>query len=448
VRHLSRRKFLEVGAAALATAAVGKSSMRAEDGALAKSRAVRPTEPAPDRDREPVRVAVMGVNGRGRQLLAALTEFPEVEITHICDPDATVLPAARKVATKKGVRKPPAAVRDFRTVLDDPKLDVLICSAPDHWHALATILACQAGKDVYVEKPVSHNIVEGRRMVEAARKYNRIVQAGTQRRSSEELALAVERVRSGRLGKVHLVRTWITSVRPNIGHEPVTTPPPTLDFDLWAGPAVDPHYKKNLVPYHWHWRWLYGTGECGNNGIHFLDVARWGLGVEAPQFVTCGGSKYHFDDDQETPDTQLATFDFNHAAIEWEHRTWSKRGEEGSPFGVIFYGTDATLVALEHGWKIYRDRKVVEEHASTGHADWVHRHLDNFFECRRTRKPPAADIEIGHRSTTLCHLANVAWRTRSTLRFDGATETIADNPAATALLSRGYRSGYQLPAIT
>ncbi len=140
---------------------------------------------------------------------------------------------------------------------------MLVCSAPDHWHALATVLACQAGKDVYVEKPVSHNIVEGRRMVEAARKYNRIVQAGTQRRSSEELAAAVERVRSGGLGKVHLARAWITSVRPNIGHQPVTSPPPTLDFDLWAGPAVDPRYKKNLVPYHWHWRWLYGTGECG-----------------------------------------------------------------------------------------------------------------------------------------------------------------------------------------
>ncbi len=228
----------------------------------------------------------------------------------------------------------------------------------------------------------------------------------------------------------------------------MTVPPSTLDFNLWAGPAVNPHYKKNLIPYHWHWRWLYGTGECGNNGIHFLDLARWGLGVDAPRFVTCGGNKYYFDDDQETPDTQLATFDFADAAIEWEHRTWSKRGEEGSAYGVIFYGTDATLVALDGGWKIYHDRKVVEESKATGHADWIHRHVGNFLACRTTRKQPVADIEIGHRSTTLCHLANIAWRTRSTLRFDGATETISGNPAASALLGREYRAGFTLPRLT
>jgi hypothetical protein len=144
----------------------------------------------------------------------------------------------------------------------------------------------------------------------------------------------------------------------------------------------------------------------------------------------------------------LATFDFTDAAIEWEHRTWSKRGEEGSAFGVVFYGTEATLVAVDNGWKIYQDRKVVEDHPATGHAEWVRRHMRNFLDCRRTRERPAADIEIGHRSTSLCHLANIAWRTRSTLRFDGATETIADNPAASALLSREYRSGFRLPTIT
>jgi predicted dehydrogenase len=424
--RVTRRRFLAIGAA-LTAATVARRAIGSEHA--------------------PVRVAVMGVNGRGRQLLPAFLDFPEVDITHICDPDSSVIPAAIKLVTDRG-RKAPASVRDFRTALDDPKVDVLVCAAPDHWHALATILACQSGKDVYVEKPASHNVVEGRRMVEAARKYKRVVQVGTQRRSSEELVQAIDRVRGGRLGKVHLARAWITSVRPNIGRQPVTTPPSTLDFNLWAGPAVDPHYKKNLVPYHWHWRWLYGTGECGNNGIHFLDLARWGLGVDAPRFVTCGGNKYYFDDDQETPDTQLATFDFADAAIEWQHRTWSKRGEEGSAYGVIFYGTDATLVALEGGWKIYHDRKVVEESKETGHADWVHRHVGNFLDCRTTRKPPVADIEIGHRSTTLCHLANIAWRTRSTLHFDGASEMIVDNPAASALLGRQYRAGFTLPRLT
>lgn len=448
MQRVNRRRFLEVGMGAAVAAASGQGARTADKEAARNSvRAVRSTEPATHgSEHAPVRVAVMGVNGRGRQLISSLLEFPEVEITHICDPDSSVIPPAAKLVTDRRA-KAPAFVRDFRTVLDDPKLDVLVCAAPDHWHALAAILACQAGKDVYVEKPLSHNIVEGRRMVEAARKYNRVVQVGTQRRSSEELIRAVERIRGGRLGKVHLARAWITSVRPSIGHEPVTSPPPSLDFNLWAGPAPHPEYKKNLVHYHWHWRWLYGTGECGNNGIHGLDAARWGLGVEAPEYIACGGRKYHFDDDQETPDTQFVTFDFKDAAIEWEHRTWSKRGLDGggAEFGIVFYGTDATLVAVDGGWKIYQDRKVVEEHPGTGHSDWIRRHLRDFFDSRMTRQHPAADVEIGHRSTTLCHLANVAWRTRSTLRFDGATETIADNVAASALLSREYRTGFGLP---
>jgi predicted dehydrogenase len=445
---ISRRTFLGTGAA-LGAAALSQSQGMADTETSSKSpRLVRATETSAEGKAEhpPVRVALMGVHGRGRQLTPSFLQFPEVEITHVCDPDAAVIPAALKLITDHG-RKEPIVVRDFRSLLDNPQIDVLVCAAPDHWHALATVLACQAGKDVYVEKPVSHNLVEGRRMVEAARKYNRVVQAGTQRRSCEELALAVDRVQSGALGKVHLARTWITSIRPNIGRDPVSSPPGALNFDLWAGPAVDPHYKKNLVHYHWHWRWLYGTGECGNNGIHGLDVARWGLGVDAPKFVSCGGNKYHFDDDQETPDTQLATFDFDHAAIEWEHRTWSKRGLEGAEFGIVFYGSEATLVALDSGWKIYRDGKVVEERAGTSRADWERRHIRNFLDCRLTRKRPAADIEIGHRSTSLCHLANIAWRTRSTLRYDGNTESIADNPAATALLGREYRRGYELPVI-
>ncbi|HET6327962.1 MAG TPA: Gfo/Idh/MocA family oxidoreductase [Planctomycetaceae bacterium] len=449
--RISRRTFLEATAASLATA--GSTKVRADESresktrATEKDRSVRATEPAPvSADGKKTRVAIMGLNSRGKQLLPPFLEFPEVEIAYLCDPDSSVIAPAMKLVTDRN-HKQPKVLSDFRKALDDRSVDVLVCAAPDHWHALATILACQAGKDVYVEKPCSHNLIEGRRMIQAARSQHRVVQVGTQRRSAEDLIAAVERVRSGRLGKVHLARAWITSVRPNIGHESPTAPPPSLDFDLWAGPATNPRYQKNLVPYHWHWRWLYGTGECGNNGIHGLDVARWGLGVDAPEYVSSGGRKYHFDDDQETPDTQFATFDFADAAIEWEHRTWTKRGLEGQEFGVVFYGTDGTLVALDRGWKIYQDNKVVEEHTGTGHADWVRRHVGNFLDCCRTRHQPVADIEIGHYSTRLCHLANIAWRTRSTLRFDPASETIVNNPAATALLGREYRHGYELPTI-
>jgi predicted dehydrogenase len=450
MRDLSRRTFLELAAASLALGSQRASAQQSSDtkaSTTEKPRAVRATEPAPAIAAGPtLRVAVMGLNNRGKQLLTPFLDCPEVEITHLCDPDSSVIPPVLKLVTDRR-RKEPQVVSDFRKALDDRSVDVLVCAAPDHWHALATVWACQAGKDVYVEKPCSHNPTEGRRMIQAARAHKRVVQVGTQRRSAEDLVAAVERVRSGRLGKVHLARAWITSVRPNIGRESPTAPPPNLDFDLWAGPAINPRYQKNLVPYHWHWRWLYGTGECGNNGVHGLDVARWGLGLDAPEYVTSGGRKYHFDDDQETPDTQFATFDFADAAIEWEHRTWNKRGLEGHEFGVVFYGTDATLVALDSGWKIYQDNKVVEEHAGTGHADWIQRHVRNFLDCCRTRNQPAADIEIGHRSTLLCHLANISWRTRSTLRFDAASETVVDNAAAMRLWSRDYRRGYELPLI-
>jgi predicted dehydrogenase len=448
---ISRRTFLEMSAASAAVAgtrgAIAQQTGGAKGSSPEQPRAVRAAEPAPaSADRSTIRVAVMGLNNRGKQLLPPFLDCPEVEIAYLCDPDSSVIPAALKLVTERN-RKSPTVVSDFRKALDDRSVDVLVCAAPDHWHALATVWACQAGKDVYVEKPCSHNPTEGRTMVRAARTHQRIVQVGTQRRSAEDLIAAVERVRSGRLGKVHLARAWITSVRPNIGHETPTAPPASLDFDLWAGPAIDPHYQKNLVPYHWHWRWLYGTGECGNNGVHGLDLARWGLGVDAPDYVSSGGRKYHFDDDQETPDTQFATFDFANAAIEWEHRTWNKRGLEDHEFGVVFYGTDATLVALDRGWKIYQDRKVVEEHAGTAHADWVRRHVRNFLDCCRTRQRPNADVEIGHQSTLLCHLANIAWRTRSTLRVDAASETIPNNAPAMRLWGREYRRGYELPSV-
>ena len=393
---------------------------------------------------EPIRVAVMGVNGRGRSLISSFSTFPEVEIAYICDPDSSVIPAAVGAAVSRN-GKEPRVEKDFRVALDDPEVDVLVCAAPDHWHSLATILACQAGKDVYVEKPISHNIVEGRRAVEAARKYERVVQAGTQRRSGADYQSAVKMVKSGRLGDVNFARTWITSQRPNIGHKSPTAPPEHLDLNLWAGPATDPEYQENLVHYHWHWRWNYGTGECGNNGVHGLDIARWGMGIEYPHTICCGGGKYFFtDDDQETPDTQVATFDFDGGAIQWEHRTWSDRGIDGESFGIVFYGSEATLFCESGGWKLYAGGKEIDKHAP---AERELAHIQNFLECVRSRETPNADIEIAHRSTSLCHLANIAWRTRSTLEYDGETESIRNNEAATALLGRKYREGFELPTL-
>lgn len=399
------------------------------------------------RDRQPVKLAIMGVNSRGKQLLPGFMSFPEVEIAYICDPDSETIPSAVKLVADAG-KPSPKVEKDFRVALDDPSVTALVCSAPDHWHALATVLACQAGKDVYVEKPCCHNPIEGQRMVAAARRYNRVVQVGTQRRSGADMADLVEEVQSGRLGKVKFVRCWITSTRPKIGRVDISDPPPNLDFNLWAGPGSDKTYRKNLVHYHWHWRWDYGTGECGNNGIHALDIARRGLGIEFPETITCGGAKYYFDDDQETPDTQLATFDMPEGCIQWEHRTWSPRGIDGESFGVEFYGSDATLITKGNGWTVYEGTGKNEKVAKTREgSDSLRVHQRNFLDCIVSREKPNADIEIGYRSTLLCLLANIAWRTKSVLKFDKATESIVGNEAAAQLMGRTYRKGFELPVI-
>lgn len=428
--NMNRRKFL--GTTAGAGISAGLSAY------------VHAAENAPKSERAPIRMAVMGVNGRGRGLLSGFAGFPEVEIAYICDPDADVIPAAIKIVEEKG-KKTPKIQKDFRVALDDPEINVLVCAAPDHWHALSTILACQAGKDVYVEKPCSHNPLEGQRMIAAAKKYNRVVQVGTQRRSSVDFQSLVKVVQSGKLGKVPFARAWITSQRPNIGHVSPSAPPANLDFNLWAGPGSDKNYKKNLVHYNWHWRWDYGTGECGNNGVHYVDICRWAMGIDYPEKVTCAGGKYFFDDDQETPDTQLATYDFPGGAIQWEHRTWSPRGIENQGDGLAFYGNEATLVARTKGWSIFVKDKEVEKQEP---HEYEKPHLQNFVDCVASREKPNADIENLHRSTLMCQLANIAWRTRSVLTFDGKTETIVGNEEATALMGRSYRKGFELPSIT
>ena len=228
----------------------------------------------------------------------------------------------------------------------------LVVATPDHWHALATVWACQAGKHVYVEKPVSHNLVEGRRMVEAARKYDRVVQVGLQRRSGAHFQSAAEFVHSGKLGKVPFAQAWIAGNRKSIGRRADGDPPAGVDYDLWLGPAPERPFNPNRFHYNWRWNWDYGTGEVGNNGVHGLDVIRWVVGLDAPVRVTSGGGKLFYDDDQQTPDTQVVTFDFPGTTVVWEHRIWSKTGMEGDAFGMRVYGEKGTLVFDKDGWHV------------------------------------------------------------------------------------------------
>ncbi|MDB5310226.1 MAG: nagA 5 [Gemmataceae bacterium] len=395
-----------------------------------------------------VRVAVMGCRVRGKQLLPVFAAQPNVEITHVIDPDESLHADAAKLA--KTQETPPKTETDVRKVLEDPSVTALVVAAPDHWHALATVWACQAGKHVYCEKPCSHNLVEGRRMVQAARKYKKVVQIGTQRRSATDVAAAREYVQAGKLGKVAFARAWIAGNRPNIGKAEPAPVPKGVDYSLWLGPAAEGPFTKNRFHYTWHWFWDLGTGEIGNNGIHGLDMARNVLGVDAPTRISCAGGKYWYDDDQQTPDTQIATFDFPAGpggaagcTLLWEHRVWEKKGPEGQSFGVILHGDKGTLLFTEKGWEVRGGDGTTEKPG----PDIVGAHVKNFLDCVRDGKTPNADIEEGHKSTRLCHLGNIAYRTGRTLHFDAATETFKDDPAANQLLGREYRKGFELPAV-
>jgi predicted dehydrogenase len=418
---LSRRNFLAASAATAATLSAVTASGAA------------------DRPNERVVLAVMGVRGRGRQLISGFSALDNVEIGYLIEPDENVVPAALKAVAARQQRQP-RVEKDVRRVLQDRDVTALAIAAPDHWHALATVWACQAGKHVYVEKPISHNITEGRRMVEAARRHNRVVQVGTQRRSGAHYASAAEFVRSGKLGKVPFARTWIAGNRPSIGHRKDAPVPKGVDYDLWLGPAPQHAFNPNRFHYNWHWFWDYGTGELGNNGIHALDLARWLLDLDAPVRVSAGGGKFFYDDDQETPDTHVATFDFPNCSVIWEHRIWSRTGLGGQSWGVALYGQRGTLMFDNRGWHV---EDGIE--ASDKSVDMERPHLRNFVDCIASGRRPNADIEEGHKSTRLCHLGNIALRLGRTLRFDGKTEAVENDPEANRMFSRTYRKPFILP---
>jgi predicted dehydrogenase len=418
---LDRRRFLS----ATAATAAGLTALSAAAAA--------------DKPNDTLRLAVLGVHGRGKDLIKGFSSFDDVEVAVLCDPDSNTIANALKAVNSRQKREPKVE-KDLRKVFDNPDIDAVAVATPDHWHALATVWACQHNKHVYCEKPVSHNLIEGRRMVEAARRYDRVVQVGTQRRSGAHFQKAAEFVRSGKLGKVPFARAWIAGNRKSIGKVADSKVPDGVDYDLWTGPAPERQFNANRFHYNWHWNWDYGTGEIGNNGIHGLDVVRMVVGLDAPQKITCGGGKNFYEDDQQTPDTQVATFDFGTTTVLWEHRIWSKTGVAGDPFGVIVYGEKGTLVFDKKGWHV-EDGVEASEPAS----ELEKPHLRNFIDCVKAKKRPNADIEEGHKSTRLCHLGNIAYRTGRSLRFDAKQETIEGDAEANKLLGREYRKPFVMP---
>lgn len=397
---------------------------------------------------ERVIVGVIGPGGMGSNLLSSFVEQKDVEIACVCDADSNRMAQAAKSVEKK-TGKAPKQEKDMRRLFEDKAIDAVIIATPDHWHAPATILACEAGKHVYVEKPCSHNLREGRLMVEAARRHNRVVQTGTQTRSSEHAIRAMELLHNGAIGDVLVAKAWNSQLRGNIGKAKPSDPPAGLDFDLWVGPAPMVSYQSNLLPGSWRWWHAFGTGDMGNDGVHDIDLARWGLGVKThPTRISAMGGKYFFDDDQQFPDTQYVVFEYAGAGMAgrpkqliFEQRIWSPYVQEGHENGNAFYGTKGMLILGKgRGWELFGPRNEPREKMS-GRPDGPAHHR-NFLQCIKDGKRPAADVEIGHLSASLCHLGNIATRVGRVLDFDPDTEQIVKDDAAGRLLRRTYRDGH------
>lgn len=402
-----------------------------------------------DGDQKQINVGLIGCGGRGNYLAGLFKNSPAVNITWLCDANEKRLASAVSIPKEK-----PQTCSDMREMLDDDRLDAVIVATPDHWHSPASILACEAGKHVYVEKPCSHNVREGRLLVEAARRNNVIVQHGTQVRSTTMLIDAMKLLRDGIIGDVKVVKAWNIQRRGNIGHQQPSDPPDHLDYDLWVGPCEMIPYQNNRVNGGWHWWYHFGTGDMGNDGVHDIDYARWALGVEThPSKVTAVGGKYFFDDDQEFPDTQQVAFEYpgdgktgSQRILIYEQRLWSTNYPYNTDSGVEVYGTKGQMYLSRRGKiQVLGERNAAIDVDITPEAQNAPKHVANFLECVRTGKTPNADIEIGHLTSSLCHLGNLAVRLGRSFEFDPATETAPNDQEANSLLGRRYRDHWGNP---
>lgn len=390
-------------------------------------------------------VAVLGVNGRGTNHIEGFSRLENAEVVALCDPDLVVLDKRAGEFEKKYGRKV-KQYQDLRKLFLDKSIDAVSIATPNHWHSLAAIWAMQAGKDVYVEKPGSHNIFEGRKMVEAAKKYDRIVQHGVQLRSSVAVQEAIKHLRSGLIGRVYMARGLVFRWRDSIGKKGPSPVPESLDYDLWTGPAEMLPFSRDFVHYNWHWTWNYGNGDVGNQGIHETDLCMWGLDVGLPEIISAGGGKFVHDDAKITPDVLSSQYVYpkERKIIEFEVRPWITNEENGVSVGNIFYGTEGYLVVYNYDRYesfLGREKKPGPSNKAGGN------HYANFIEAVRKHDKSIlnAPVETAHLSSALAHLGNIAYRTGKTLKFDPATEKFIGDDDANKLLTRDYRKPYVVP---
>jgi predicted dehydrogenase len=437
-RALSRRAFLGKSARAVALApGLGGCLL------WATRRAPAATVGANDR----IRLGLIGCGGRGRDVLGVFLTHAEVDCPVVCDvDDAMLAKTVELVEHKRGQR--PETVKDFRRLLERKDVDAVLVATPDHWHALPTVFACQAGKDVYVEKPLATSIDEGRAMLEAAKLHQRVVQMGTQWRSGEHWKEAVEFVRSGKLGKIGLTRAWsYHDWLGNIGNPPDGEPPPGVDYDLWLGPAPKRPFNPSRFHFNFRWFWDYAGGLMTDWGVHQINIILWAMGLAHPKTVSSTGGKYVLTDNSETPDTQVAVYEFPNYTMIWEHKVGIGVGLNGRPWGISFTGSEGTLILTNREWEVVAEpkKKSLESRKVPFSEDERVPHVKNFLTCLRSRQQPNENLELGHFVSAVAHLGNIAFRCGRKIVWDGEQERVVGDSEADRLVGVTYRKPWELP---
>jgi predicted dehydrogenase len=441
MRPLSRRRFLRLSAWSVSIAPAAAASCFSLIGTSARGATVGANDK--------IRIGLIGSGGRGRDVLGVFLTHPEVDCPVVCDVDDKMLTrAATDVEEKR--RHTPDTVKDFRRVLDRKDVDCVLVATPDHWHALPTIYACQAGKDVYVEKPLATSIDEGRAMLEAAKRHSRVVQMGTQWRSGSHYKQAVDFVQSGKLGKIGIVRGWVyLDWISGIGKPPDGPAPGGVDYDMWLGPAPKRPFNPNRFHFNFRWFWDYAGGLMTDWGVHLINIMLWAMGPDHPRNVSSTGGVFVLDDNRETPDTQVTTYEFPHYTMIWEHRVGSNNGLYNKDWGILFNGSAGTMIISKDGWEVIPERKQKDLQASTHPAGPDERfpHVQNFLDCLKNRQPPAENLEVGHHVSSVAHLGNIALRTGRKIAWDPVNERIPGDPEADKLVGVEYRKPWSLPYL-
>jgi predicted dehydrogenase len=449
MKKVTRREFLGKSAYTLAGTTALIAGFESAAYVQAASRKVSPVDK--------IHIALIGSGGMGKANLSDFLRIPEVECLAIADVDEKHLAEGIKIVEENRSKKPDA-YKDFRKIIDRQDIDAVIVATPDHWHALPTIYACQSGKDVYVEKPLATTIEEGRAMVNAAHRFNRIVQVGTQQRSAEHFRDAVSFVRSGKLGKLRMLRSWTyLDWKGGLGHPPDEKPPVHIDYDFWLGPAPKRPYNPMRVHHNFRWFWDYSGGLMTDWGAHMVDVVMWAM-QEDPKGAMAIGGKYGFPDDiRETPDTQQSIVEFKSFSLLWEHMIGCGIGPWQREHGVEFHGENGILVVDRGGWEVHsetdsfnqpnRINRMQSVPRQSSSRDYHFTHVKNFLDCLRSRKKPVADVEIGHKSVIACHLANIAVRLQRYVHWDADKEKITGDPEGQKLVKSHYRKPWVLPVL-